>query len=575
MKKILIPILSLCVTCTVSAHDLFEQLVAFNPNWQAYESRLERQPHLDFPSDKEYIQTHLTHVLEILRTNETQELSCVQLEQRSKLIEVLEGYKNRGLFPMNYYRDERIPVFIDEHNTHCAVGYLLMQTGYDDVARRIAAKNNYAWVKEIDDPALPEWQQFSGFTLKELKLIQGAYDFYQPFARTAPNKTEIPQKPAVVSLDFNGNATEVPAEKDLLKVWCYGEGKDDVLHGKWVQNYRKGTPWIVGYYENGNRTGSWKEYYQGTDILCRTEHWRNDKLNGVRTRYDREGNVIERITFKDGEAVLKVNYDLQKDLEWRRIPVDSITLRTEVYTLEGYLLAKGKEQIFNPSGRLQWFQDIELTALNTAAITARDGAPEYTQSGMPVYSNQNSFGGNGLSRRSFHPISSSSGIFNQGPTLVNYLKIGEWKFYNEYTSTSFDSEVNSSSSFLLNRDFPHFGNELLVGMHLLDNENLHQSFDSLEVLYTKGFIKDFKGFGKENFARFGFIIEESQNQSPPIELTPFEPIFHRMVIRGMGPLNKDGDRIGEWIMYDTYGRLTQYVKYVQPFKHEEPLTGNL
>ncbi|GAB5418593.1 MAG: hypothetical protein Crog4KO_03500 [Crocinitomicaceae bacterium] len=574
MKKILIPIV--CIGLSISAHaeELFKQLVDFNPNWQSYENRVTSQNAIDFTSDKEYIQTHLTHILEILRSNEVSTLTCNQLETRQTLIGVLEAYKNRGLFPMNYYRPERIPVFIDEHNTHCAVGYLLKETGYDHVAKRISEKNNYAWVIEIKDPALPTWQQFSGFTLEELKLIQGAYDYYPPMARTAPNKTEIPQKPDVVILDFKGNDISAPSEENLLSVWCYGEGKDSVLHGRWIQNYRNGTPWIEGYFENGKRTGSWKEYYQGTDILCRTEHWRNDELNGVRTRYDKQGNVIERITFKDGNAVEKVNFDFQGDIKWVRKPIDSMTLATEAYSISGYLLAKGQEQISNSSGRLQWFQDIELTALNTFAITARDGAPQFTDQGAPVYSNQ--LRGNGT-----YTLPGTGGfyggphvsMFNQEPSLVEYIKIGEWKYYNEYAPASFTSVAVTSGDYL-QKDYPHFGAGINFQLEAVNIESLQQSFDSIQVQYEKGRIADFTGYAYDNSPRLGLIIGSSVHRDLMYYM---ENGSHQSVsiVKGIGPLDENGFRIGEWTMFDNLGQPTQEVRYLQPFKDEEPLTGSI
>jgi hypothetical protein len=84
--------------------------------------------------------------------------------------------------------------------------------------------------------------------------------------------------------------------------------------------------------------------------------------------------VIETILFKNGQAVTKTNIDHEKALRHVRTPLDSATVYTEVFTEEGSLIAAGKERIHNPEG-LQWFQNIELTALNTFAITARDGAP--------------------------------------------------------------------------------------------------------------------------------------------------------------------------------------------------------
>jgi hypothetical protein len=91
--------------------------------------------------------------------------------------------------------------------------------------------------------------------LDELKLIQGAYDFYLPNAFLLPNKYEVPQKPEQVVRYFDGKTK---------KVWCLGEGSDGDLHGKWIQNYSASLPWIEGYFEHGKRSGRWKEYYKGT-----------------------------------------------------------------------------------------------------------------------------------------------------------------------------------------------------------------------------------------------------------------------------------------------------------------------
>ena len=50
---------------------------------------------------------------------------------------VLADYAREGRFPLNYYRHERIPVFIDEHDTHCAAGHLMRQTGQEAMAQRM------------------------------------------------------------------------------------------------------------------------------------------------------------------------------------------------------------------------------------------------------------------------------------------------------------------------------------------------------------------------------------------------------------------------------------------------------
>ena len=166
--------------------------------------------------------------------------------------------------------------------------------------------------------------------------------------------------------DFESNSLHLNYSLADNKTWLSGEGKNGVLHGKWIQNAAPDVPWIEGYFTNGMRSGKWKEYYQGTNILCRTEYWENDTLNGVRTRFDKEGKIIEEITFKKGVAAMKVNTDHRSGLKYNRQQSDSTTVYTTIVNLEGTLLAEGKESIFNPSGRLKWFQNIELTALNSA-----------------------------------------------------------------------------------------------------------------------------------------------------------------------------------------------------------------
>jgi len=371
MKKTLFTLMLATSLSQAFASSFYKQLCQFNPNWKEYTDRAPKGDARVFPTDREYIQAHLEAVLHILRTNPTNQLSRQQHIARKVLMHELDVYRQAGLFPHNYYRNERIPVFIDEHNTYCAVGHLMRITGYDAMAIRIAAKDNYVWVKDINDPELSIWQEASGFTVAELKLIQGAYDSYMPGAFFHPEKYDIPQQPQLIVANFEEHRGK--AKTAAEKIWCKGEGKNGVLHGTWIQNYAPGMPWIVGYYENGKRTGQWEEYYQGTQQLCRTENWRNDKLNGVRRRFDRQGNIIEEIVFKDGNAVVKTNFDLDAKLTYVRTPIDSALVYTQIFTAGGALIAKGHEKVHNPGGLL-WFQNIELTALNSMAITARDAS---------------------------------------------------------------------------------------------------------------------------------------------------------------------------------------------------------
>jgi antitoxin component YwqK of YwqJK toxin-antitoxin module len=568
MKAIITSILLLGLAQQVSANSFFKQLCEFNPNWKKYETRILDKEAIEFTSEVEYIQTHLTTVLSILRSNPTDHLNATQLNSRLHLIEVLNDYRLAGRFPLNYYRNERTPVFIDEHNTHCAVGFLIRETGYESLALDIAAANNYVWVKDITDARVIQWQKASGFTLEELKIIQGAYDSYMPNAFIAPNRYEIPQKPACATAYFEDETSgkELPHTKE--NVWFYGDGKYGKLNGRWEQNYAVGIPWIVGYYSNGKRTGQWKEYYQGTDILCRTENWRDDELNGVRIRFDREGVIIEEILFKDGDAVTKTNYDRVEGTKSIRTPLDSELLYNETYTLAGRLLATGNERVHNP-GNLLWFQNIELTALNSVAISARSFEQNDNSELIPTLGNGR-FGGS-LSRNLF-----------QTPPLVEYKKEGKWKFYGDsdqslamdYRSLTFSNRIKV--------DFQYFGKELSVLTEAMDEAGVKSQFDSLIIHYDNNVVFDFIGYGEKEYKHVHFVYYDSNPWTPELDSyhlvsdyfngPEFSPA---PLLSEVGEYNAKGYRIGEWKHYDKFQNLFKVENYLMPHKEEELVLGKM
>lgn len=555
MKKYIASVLMLLCVQHIYALTFYEQLCNFNFNWKKYALRAPAGEARHFNSDKEYVQAHLSCVLPILRSNSTAHLDDGQYRSRMHLIGLLDGYRKAGNFPVNYYRNERIPVFIDQHSTHCAVAYLLQQTGHEDMARRIAAADNYAWLKDIHDAEFEEWQKASGFTMEELKLVQGAYEYYMPDALILPNKYEIPQKPDVMVHYFSNPATGRQMAAKPENIWCKGEGKNGVLNGKWIQNYAVGMPWIVGYYENGKRTGQWEEYYQGTKQLCRTEVWRNDKLNGIRKRYDRSGNLIEQIVFKDGVAVTKMNYDLIKSLVYVRKPVDSTLVYTEIYTSGGALLATGKERIHNP-GNLQWFQNIELTALNSIAVGARDI----------------SFSGRKIGR---HPGSlitlGGAGLYNIHP-LVQYKKEGEWVYYKEYNTSSIAQAPPASVKEMLLSDYQHYGNELFQSVSMFDDLKVKAGYDSICAIYSNDRLLDFYGYSPSDYTHLCIRYHEPQTADHTIltlqgYYTGDE--WRPAIAQVCGQYDKEQKRTGVWKYFNSFGQLYKTENYVIPWKEEE------
>ncbi|TNE91310.1 MAG: hypothetical protein EP330_05395 [Deltaproteobacteria bacterium] len=140
------------------------------------------------------IDAHLAEVEADLRAADTDGLDAEARAHRARLLDVLHDYRVAGQYPENEVSrvgrtrpkpfpagfpeaPGRTPVFVDEHGTHCAVGYLLAVDGEDALVARIAATDNLAYVHELADPDLLDWADARGFTVDELARIQPAYDF--------------------------------------------------------------------------------------------------------------------------------------------------------------------------------------------------------------------------------------------------------------------------------------------------------------------------------------------------------------------------------------------------------------
>lgn len=118
---------------------------------------------------------HLELVVKTLRLRPTNHLNSAQIKNRLALLDVLSTYSKERVFPINDYLSFKNPVFIDKKNTHCAVGHLMLKSGYGDLANEIDNKQKFAYIHDIKVNGVSEWASKHGFTLKELAWIQPAY----------------------------------------------------------------------------------------------------------------------------------------------------------------------------------------------------------------------------------------------------------------------------------------------------------------------------------------------------------------------------------------------------------------
>jgi len=98
-------------------------------------------------------------------------------EVRRLLLEELALYRAEGRFPKNRaFATSFMPCFIDDEGTRCAMAHLMEIGGASDLVQEIAAKRNYAFVRELaDDARVIAWLEAAGLTVAEAARIQPTY----------------------------------------------------------------------------------------------------------------------------------------------------------------------------------------------------------------------------------------------------------------------------------------------------------------------------------------------------------------------------------------------------------------
>ncbi|MCS6934068.1 MAG: T9SS type A sorting domain-containing protein [Chitinophagales bacterium] len=184
MKKTSLAILLFCLIplCHFASEETFTRLLEVNKEWikqpdaERYWRSFSGQPR----NFTEWITAHLTLVEMTLRNRSTATLTEAQKQNRLRLLDELRGYYKAGIYPINDYLPYKNPIFIDRRGTHCAVGYLMLRSGYGELAKRIDANEKFAYVHQIKTRGVEAWAYIHGFTVDELAWIQPAYPASMP-----------------------------------------------------------------------------------------------------------------------------------------------------------------------------------------------------------------------------------------------------------------------------------------------------------------------------------------------------------------------------------------------------------
>lgn len=129
------------------------------------------------PCHAPHIQAHLDTVLAELEAADPDHLTAAQRERRAHHLAVLAEYRDACEFPTQDFAPDRlVTVFVDDHDVHCAVGYLMMRDGRADLVTRIRQTRNTATIQELsDDPEVLAWLASAGLSPHDAARIQPSY----------------------------------------------------------------------------------------------------------------------------------------------------------------------------------------------------------------------------------------------------------------------------------------------------------------------------------------------------------------------------------------------------------------
>lgn len=181
MRQLILSVFCLLFTTAFSFSNdnvLLKKLVSVNAEWLKQSERhaiLQSAVFLQPQSYNAWITAHLMLVEKTLQARDVSKLTSTQKHNRVKLLCQLNEYWRAGVFPINDYVTYQTPVFIDRQGTHCAVGFLMQQSGAEDLAQKINTEQKFAYVHEIKVSGVKAWADKHGFTIDELAWIQPGY----------------------------------------------------------------------------------------------------------------------------------------------------------------------------------------------------------------------------------------------------------------------------------------------------------------------------------------------------------------------------------------------------------------
>lgn len=179
-------------------------------------------------SEEERIKTHLIFVHQQLSS------SGPKSEQGKHLLNALWDYIEAGDFPKYFkHEDARRPCFIDDAGTLCAVGHLIAVSEGRKEAERINRLFRFEYLLKMADEGLTAWQQNSGFSMKELAMIQPTY------------------RPVQQVQILRSHGVFIDPETNLMGLISHADGSVVLKATFNSLSYQNNSPYLIGFKDGG------------------------------------------------------------------------------------------------------------------------------------------------------------------------------------------------------------------------------------------------------------------------------------------------------------------------------------
>ena len=134
--------------------------------------------------DDARIREHLRRTEAALRDAD-HDLTPERHRRRERHLDRLADYRERGDFPTNRHRSDRVPLFVGDDGTPCAMAYLLREDGREDLVEAVMTAEPTTRIEELpDDHPVVEWAEANGLTRAEAARVQPTYPEGIQFATT-------------------------------------------------------------------------------------------------------------------------------------------------------------------------------------------------------------------------------------------------------------------------------------------------------------------------------------------------------------------------------------------------------